>query len=170
MRACCFTGHRNIPKYHEEILRSRVRFCIENYIKDGGKYFACGGAMGFDLLAAEEVLKMKMLYPQIQMILLLPYVNFTSRWPESEKQRLHKILSQSIYRYCSPCYQNRVYLYRDDILVQGSDTCICYLTRERSGTGYTVRQAVEQSLWICNIADENLWTQNPFKTAEPWYI
>lgn len=77
--ACCFTGHRNLPESSIPILRKRLQFCIENYIRDGGKYFACSGAFGFDLLAAEEVLEAKRKYPQVQMVLLLPYPGYTKR-------------------------------------------------------------------------------------------
>ena len=85
-KACCFTGHRNLPESSISILRKRLQFCIENYIRDGGRYFACGGAFGFDLLAAEEVLKAKQKYPQVQMILLLPYPGYTKYWKQEDQR------------------------------------------------------------------------------------
>lgn len=156
--ACCFTGHRNLPESSIPILRKRLQFCIENYIRDGGRYFACGGAFGFDLLAAEEVLKAKQKYPQVQMILLLPYPGYTKYWKQEDQERFATVWPHCTYKYIADSYHKGVYFERDRKLVEGSDTCICYLTQtDSSGTGYTVEQAKKDSLWICNLADEQLW-------------
>ena len=96
--ACCLTGHRNLPESSISILRKRLQFCIENYIRDGGRYFACGGAFGFDLLAAEEVLKATQKYPQVQMILLLPYPGFTKYWTQEDQERFATVWPQCTYK------------------------------------------------------------------------
>ena len=63
-RTVCFTGHRSekLPKGDAlERLRQRLSEEIEKAIQDGYDTFLFGGAYGFDLMAAEEVLKKKVL-------------------------------------------------------------------------------------------------------------
>ena len=167
-KACCFSGHRDLPEDKLPVVRSRIKQGILNFIDNGGKFFACGGAIGFDMLAAEEVLAVKKNHPQIQLILILPFPDYTSKWPEAEKRRLETIMEQSIYKYTGKEYHKGIYFARDRELVNGSDTCICYLSKkEHSGTRYTVNYALDKGLWITNIADDAFWagtTQIPDPT------
>ena len=79
-KACTFIGNRDLSLNEQWALRPRLQQAILNYLNAGGYFFACGGSYGFDLVAAEEVLNFKQYYPYIQMILLLPYPHYTSRW------------------------------------------------------------------------------------------
>ena len=71
-QTCCFTGHRVIPNSEIEQLTNRLSLEIINLIKRGYRYFGSGGALGFDMLAAEVVLSLKATYPHINLILVLP--------------------------------------------------------------------------------------------------
>ena len=162
-KTCCFTGHRDVPKCELEKIRNRLEESIKKEIQSGTIFFACGGAVGFDMIAAEEVLKAKEEYPNIYLVLLLPFPGYTTKWKESDKVRLERILKQSIYRYVSNEYYKGVYFVRDRKLVEGSDTCICYLTKkEHSGTGYTVDKAMDKGLWVINIGNDVLWSGDFF--------
>ena len=73
-KTVCFTGHREI-KENYNILFLKVYSVVENLIKNGYLYFGSGGARGFDILASEVVLKLKKKYPNIHLILVLPFIN-----------------------------------------------------------------------------------------------
>ncbi len=58
-RLCCFTGHRWIEPSLIPLLKLRLRKTAEELALGGISGFICGGALGFDTLAAETVLKLK---------------------------------------------------------------------------------------------------------------
>ena len=55
-KICSFSGHRAIPPGAEPQLRLLLRRRIAALASEGCTGFLCGGAVGFDTLAAEEVL------------------------------------------------------------------------------------------------------------------
>lgn len=153
-RTCCFTGHRKIPPgdWDEISRRLEDRLCF--LIERGYRYFGAGGALGFDMLAARTVLKLKAKYPQIKLILVLPCEGQTVYWKQAEKSvyedmkaRADKVVytSKSYFRGC----MHR----RNRHLVDNSSCCICYLTQGTGGTAYTVRYAKEKRLAVYNVAE-----------------
>ena len=65
---------------------------IETLITQGIIYYGCGGAIGFDLLAGETVLKLKKKYPQIKLIMVLPCVEQDKKWHQPDKDRYRTLL------------------------------------------------------------------------------
>lgn len=70
-KTACFTGHRNVNKNEIKNLRG----VIENLINLGINNFLSGGAIGFDQIAATEVINLKDKYSHIKLILILPCSN-----------------------------------------------------------------------------------------------
>lgn len=70
-KTCCFTGHREIPKGMYPMLTAELERELHGLIQRGFQYFGAGGALGFDTLAAEAVLRLKEQYPDIRLILVL---------------------------------------------------------------------------------------------------
>jgi hypothetical protein len=52
----CFSGHRSVPFAKRRELKQCLKSEIAKAYADGYRYFYCGMAMGFDLLAAEAAL------------------------------------------------------------------------------------------------------------------
>ena len=157
-KTACFTGHRKIPP--EEY--SRVSYLLEKEIiksvEDGYRFFGTGGALGFDTLAAQTVLKLKSIYPQIRLILVLPCRNQTRGWKDedvTEYEKIKSLADKVVYvseKYCQGCMQKR-----NRHLVDNSSLCICYKTKQTGGTAYTVGYARINGLNIKNIGcDENV--------------
>ncbi len=71
-QTCCFTGHRIIPYERSKEIYIALKQAIILSIEEGYKYFGVGGALGFDMMAAQTILKLKSKYPQIKLILILP--------------------------------------------------------------------------------------------------
>ena len=61
-KTACFTGHRKIAFEQQRYVAERLKQTIEELILDRYCYFGTGGALGFDTLAAQCVLFLKMLY------------------------------------------------------------------------------------------------------------
>ena len=60
----CFTGHREMKMATAEI-KCRLSEVLDILIAKGVIYYGCGGAWGFDFLAAETVIKKKRLNPKV---------------------------------------------------------------------------------------------------------
>lgn len=153
-KTCCFTGHRKIPPNQYDVIRSRLRDEIEKLIEHGYCYFAAGGALGFDTMAAQAVLELKNIYPQIKLILVLPCKTQTRGWGkfdveiyEGIQDRCDKVV------YISGEYTRSCMFKRNRHLVDNSSACICYLTEARGGTVYTVNYAQKTGhVVVINIA------------------
>ena len=87
-KSCFFTGHRNIPYNLYERVREDVREKMRILIKKGITDFIAGGAYGFDMLCAEEVIKMKKVYPHIKLNIFLPCSDHNIRWNKRNKEKL----------------------------------------------------------------------------------
>ncbi len=72
-QTCCFTGHRHLPAGEEEAIWQRVQEHLIPLLEQGVRYFGVGGALGFDTLVAEKLLELRGKYPQIRVILVLPF-------------------------------------------------------------------------------------------------
>ena len=58
-KTCCFTGHRKLPTgWGRWKLTAELEKTIIDQINNGIKFFGAGGALGFDALAAQTVLKL----------------------------------------------------------------------------------------------------------------
>lgn len=159
MRAqtCCFTGHREIFNGDEARLEKWLEETIsELYLYNGVRYFGSGGAIGFDILAAEVVLRLMRKYSEIKLILVLPCPLHDKFWNKEWKQRFARIAKQaSKIVYTSDHYHNHCMYVRNQHLVDHSDWCIAYFRKNYGGTAYTVSYAKEKQCKVfCFPVDE----------------
>ena len=153
-RTACFTGHRTIPFLQKKKIKKRTKQVLIEAIEQGYRYFGVGGALGFDMLAAQTVLELKGEYPEIKLILVLPCENQTRGWDQAyveEYERIKAAADKVVYTskdYYSGCMHKR-----NRHLVDNSSLCICYLTEQSGGTAYTVNYARSQGLKIINVAE-----------------
>ena len=144
---CCFTGHRIIPKYLYEPLRSALLSEIERSVLCGYDTFVSGAALGFDMMAAEAVLELKEKYPHIKLKFAVPCTLHDAKWPTDQRLRLCEL-----YKRCddlvilSQGYTDSCMLDRNRYMVDNSSHCISYCTKFRSGTGFTVRYAAKNGV------------------------
>ena len=150
----CFTGHRQIPFGQTILLRRRLDKVITDLVQQGIIYYGAGGALGFDTMAAQAVLRARRNYPQVKLILVLPCPTQTDRWPERDKEVYEEIKTQADkVVYVSDHYTKSCMFLRNRHLVDHSGTCIAYLTEDNGGTAYTVNYARSKGLRIINLAE-----------------
>ena len=104
-------------------------------------------------MAAQAVLELKAQYPYIKLILVLPCVNQTDGWEQSdidEYERIRVLADEIIYT--SEENKKGCMHKRNRYLVDHSSLCICYMTRKSGGTAYTVEYATSNGLKIINIS------------------
>lgn len=68
-QACFFVGHRNTP----ESIRPDLLTLVDDCMAAGYKEFIVGHHGQFDTMAASVVKELKPQYPDVQLIMLLPY-------------------------------------------------------------------------------------------------
>lgn len=153
MSVCCFTGHRVIPATSRTFIEHQTARAVNQCILAGTETFLCGGAWGFDLLAASVVLRAKTAYPQVRLKMVLPCPEQADRWSAADRAVYHDVLAradETVYvadRYYRGCMQAR-----NRAMIEESDACICYLTATTGGTAYTVNGCRKKGIPIFNVA------------------
>ena len=151
----CFTGHRQMEEPALQI-EQRLEAVVEKLVQQGYRYFGAGGARGFDALASETVLKLKAVYPQIHLILVLPFdeqYSHEGNWTWAEIEQYHRLKERaSKIVVLADEYRPGIYYRRNRHLVDHSSACIAYMTRAKSGTSYTVNYARARGLKVVNTA------------------
>lgn len=158
MNSVCFTGHRTI--YGTAEISKKLTGVLEKWICTRGiTDFYAGGAVGWDTLAANAVIRLREEYPQIKFHLVLPCSNEeqTSRWTEPQRREFYRILrlADSV-EYISDRYYNGCMKQRNIRLVEHAEKgCFCYWDPSifSSGTGQTVRLAMKKNLEIINFRE-----------------
>lgn len=152
-KTCCFTGHREIPPEKRTEIIGRLERIITSLYQKGVQYYGAGGALGFDTLAAQTILKLRKKYPDIKLILVLPCLTQTKGWKPEDVEEYERIKVQADkVTYTSQEYTKGCMFKRNRHLVDNSSVCICYLTKNSGGTAYTVSYAKIQGIEVINIA------------------
>lgn len=152
-RTCCFTGHRDLPPACRDEIAEKLEETIIRLVQDGIQFYRTGGALGFDTLAAQTVLRVREKYPQVKLSLVLPCLTQTRGWAEAdvkEYERIRELADEVVYT--SREYVRGCMFKRNRSLVGNSSICVCWLTKSTGGTAYTVKYAIKQGLKIINLA------------------
>lgn len=152
-KTCCFTGHREIPPDNQKRISGRLENVISSLYQRGVCCYEAGGALGFDTLAAQAVLRLRESCPGIKLTLVLPCLTQTRGWRPEDVTEYERIKAQADHViYTAQQYTRGCMHKRNRYLVDHSGVCVCYLTRDSGGTAYTVQYAEKQGLEIINIA------------------
>lgn len=160
-QTCCLTGHRVIPPGEEKKIMVRARNILLRLIREQNvRYFGVGGAVGFDMMAAEYLLDLKAHKEhQLKIISVLPYPAWreTEDWTDELRRREENILRAcDKVVYVRPEFETGVFLMRDRKLVDGSAYCVSYCNRPRTGTAYTVKYALDRGVKVFNASSFSL--------------
>ena len=153
-KAACFTGHRKLYHSITEIYKA-TKTAVVNLVEEGYCFFYVGGARGFDALAARVVLDLKQDYPQINLMLILPFQNqyeHEADWSKEEIEEYHRLQEKaSEVLILSEHYSRGIYFQRNRHLVDASSACVAYLVKPTGGTAYTVKYANKQGVQVINL-------------------
>ena len=142
MTTCAFTGHRNIKDKHKQALPGLLARAINYAYEKGCRRFITGGALGFDTVAAREVLRFRISHPDVSLILFLPCLDQDSGWSMSQKDSYEYILSSADeVKYISENYNKSCMKKRNQAMAEECDIMIAYVSRDYSGSAQTMRIA-----------------------------
>ena len=152
MQACAFTGHRKIEERHrgkiEPLLSRAIAFAYES----GCRTFITGGALGFDTLAAKEIIRFRISHPDIRLHIVLPCKNQSESWSSSQISLYeYTLINADEVEYVADEYTDKCMRERNRRLVDLCDMMIAYVSRSYSGAAQTVRMAAEEGRVIFNL-------------------
>ncbi|MDO5141777.1 MAG: SLOG family protein [Eubacteriales bacterium] len=160
---CCFSGYRveKMP-FRADDARAVDALCaalgraVEQAVAAGYTRFLSGMSTGFDLWAAEAVLRVREQLP-VQLLCAIPFDRQAERYPPAWKQRFNSCLLAADRVYAlSRQYHVGCYAARNRFMVEASSRLICYFDGRPGGTAQTVRMAEQAGLTIVNLAARQL--------------
>lgn len=152
MEGCSFSGHRVITSSAVAPLKDLLRRAIGYAYEQGCRSFYCGGAVGFDTLAAKEIILFRVKHPDVRLILLLPCADQSEGWNSMQRAAYDYILTEADEAvilsdsYARGCMQKR-----NRALVDRADMLICYVGREGSGSSQTMHLAEKKGIPVYNL-------------------
>ncbi len=150
--ACSFTGHRIIASAHINNIDRVVMRAIEYAYAEGCRTFYAGGAIGFDTVAARQVILFRMSHSDVRLVMLLPCKNQDAKWNNAQREAYHHIISAANeVEYISEEYTDDCMKKRNGVLVERADILVAYASRGASGSAQTVRMAENLGKRVYNI-------------------
>ncbi len=148
----CFTGHRMLAKA-DALPLNQLDALLPLLYQRGYRDFLSGGALGFDLLAAEQVIRLRDTHPDVRLIFCLPCADQSARWRPADCKRYERLLYLcDEIRVLAPQYYDGCMQARNNYMVERSNLCVAYMKRLGGGTLATVRYALSQDVPVVNIA------------------
>lgn len=140
--SCCFTGHREISREKIPHIKIRLEQEITALIEKGYTDFYAGGAIGFDMLAETEVLKLRKKYTHIRLHIIAPCKNQTYRWSADNIELYNKIKENADEYLClSEAYTKACMHERNRYMVERSSVVIAFVEKDTGGAAATVKYA-----------------------------
>ena len=148
-----FTGHRDIYRTEGSDAFELLCATVRSFIEKGYKFFITGGALGFDTMAAEAIIKLRAEFPQIKLILMLPCKSQTAAWGAWQIRKYNETLrAADEVIYTSEDYSRECMFIRDRAMADASSVCIAYCKKQTGGTAYTVSYALKKGISVTNLA------------------
>lgn len=149
-KRCAFTGYRPMKMpfgYDEQCalaldFKKRLRETIEMLILMGYTHMVSGGAQGMDIMAAETVLELKKVYPEVTLELAIPYEAQAAKWSAAYQTRWQRCVDAAdMLTIISHTYTKNCLFARNRYLVQQTDLLLACYDGQEGGTKNTVDYA-----------------------------
>lgn len=135
---CALTGHRDLPS---DFNTNALYDSLEELIKEGYDTFYCGMARGFDLLALDCLVALRLKY-KLHLVACVPFHGHEMSFARAEREKYLALLSWcDEKKELSPQYSPQVYFIRDRYMVDCADLVFAYCNRATGGTAYTLTYA-----------------------------
>lgn len=152
MQSCAFTGHRTIEIRHRDKIADLLLRAISYAYSKGCRTFLTGGALGFDTLAAKEVIRFRMSHPDVRLKIVIPCKNQSESWSDAQISVYEYTLANADeLEYIADEYFNGCMRERNQRLADLCDLMIAYVSRSNSGAAQTVRMAERAGKTVYNL-------------------
>ena len=145
MKTCFLIGHRDAPG---ELRERLARALDEAIVRDGVTEFVVGQYGAFDRMAAGCLAEAKKAYPELRLLLLLPY------HPAERPVDLPQGFDASFYPPGMEQVPQRLAIVRaNEYMARHCDLLICYSVLENSNPGRIIKRA-DPHCRIINLAQD----------------
>ena len=152
MQYCAFTGHRTIEIRHRDKIADLLLRSISYAYDEGCRTFITGGALGFDTLAAKEVIRFRMSHPDVRLKIVIPCKNQSESWSDSQISVYEYTLANADEIECvANEYFDGCMRVRNQRLADLCDVMIAYVSRSNSGAAQTARMAERAGKTVYNL-------------------
>lgn len=152
MKSCAFTGHRKIEERHKGRIEDLLLRAISFAYSEGCRTFITGGALGFDTLAAREVIRFRLSHPDARLLIVIPCKNQSESWSPSQISLYeYTLINADEVEYIADIYTDGCMKERNQRLADLSDMMIAYVNRPYSGAAQTVRMAAKDGKPVYNL-------------------
>ena len=138
-----FCGHREV--YPQDRIEEELRVVIGSLITDGTEQFLLGGYGQFDLLAARVVAKAKESHPEIESIMLVPYLD--------RKYDL-ALYDRTLYPGLEKVPLRYAVRKRNEYMMDAADVVVAYVTHSWGGAAKTLEYAKRRNNQIIMLSSD----------------
>ena len=136
IKTCAFTGHRELPS---NFPKENLEKCVHALVEKGVFLFYCGMAKGFDLLAAETVIKEKEKNKEIKLVACIPCFGQEKSYSQKDKERYLQIIKNTDEKIIfGESFQKWKFLERNRFMADNADVLVAFVSKKTGGTAYTV--------------------------------
>lgn len=165
---CCFTGHRPALLLSDgevslELMRSKLFQSIgDAYYNRGKRVFICGMAVGFDMMAADGILRLKRLIREgraqdmgnIVLWAAVPFAGQSKVWDKRWRDKYTELIEQAdIKTVLSDTFTKGCMMNRNRFMVDNSSLVIAWLSKMGGGTYNTVNYANKKGVPVINLSE-----------------
>ena len=160
--SCCFTGYRP-QKFPFKLLKTEPQYIqfenrlfskISELINSGCYTFYSGMAMGFDIIAAENVLLLRKAMEDrpVRLVCAIPFLDQAERFPPDWKERYDTVLNLADSAILiSDNYYPKCYFDRNRFMVDNSDFVLTWFDGNPGGTKNTIDYAKTKGRKVINL-------------------
>ena len=169
---CCFTGYRpyrfrfSPDGLRPEQVQQALAGQIERLYAEGCRRFITGMCVGVDLWAAQAVLRLQQLHPEVKLSAVIPFEGQESRWTVAQQREYRRIRERCTDETvlfspreaagdAAACYRGR-----NRYMVDQAGTVLAVfsfaMADTRSGTAATVRYARQRMRRVIYIHPQTL--------------
>lgn len=146
--AVAFTGHRSYDGADDGALDA----CLATLYGRGARTFLSGMAVGFDLAAAEAVLRLRARRADVRLVAVVPFEGQEACFSAADRARYGRLLAAADERVTvCPHYAPGCYMRRNDYLVERAGVVVAWYDGSSGGTHYTVRRAQRRGREVVNL-------------------
>jgi uncharacterized phage-like protein YoqJ len=148
----CFSGHRTYARTPDD--EARLAGALDEAWADGCRVFISGMAPGFDLAAAEAVVRLRALHDDVRLVAAIPFTGQDRGYTPDDRQRYETLIAAADELHVlGEGYTHGCYYRRDEWMVERASRVICWYdaSKRGSGTRYTVRYALRCALEVVNL-------------------
>ena len=152
-KACCFSGRRTekLAQPKDEYLKRLIGATLDSYEK-GYRFYLSGMSRGVGLWACEVVLSLRAFYPDIRLIVAVPFEGMAKRWAQMERQACQMALHQAdAVQVLAAQYSPAVYQARNMWLVDHAALVIAVSEADQGGMQNTLRYAQKRGKEIWRV-------------------